>query len=350
MPSPLVSIVVVNYNGQEHLAECLAALTADSSVPAEVVVVDNASIDQSLAILGAFQAQAPGLTVLSSAANLGYAGGVNLALPRLAGKYLAILNSDVIVVAGWLAPIVAWLDIHPETGLVNPLVLLDADPGTINSAGQNIHVTGLGFNRWLGHPRQRAGSAPVPVSGIHGSAFVIRREILERAGGWDAGGFLYHEDVELSWLLQLMGYDLYCLPAACVRHKYHLTMYPEKLYLLERNRVAMLLTHLRWRSWLLLAPWLLFTELLMWGYCGLRGLRFLRAKAASYLWLARQRPALRQNRRRIQALRRRTDADILRRLRWRYDWDQFLTLGRERGPSARQPKGRLPVNVSDSRQ
>ena len=350
MPPPLVSVVVVNYNGQEHLAECLTALAADASVPAEIVAVDNASTDQSLAVLRAVEGRVPGLTVLSSAANLGYAGGVNLALPRLAGRYVAILNSDVIVVAGWLGPIVEWFDAHPETGLVNPLVLLDADPGTINSAGQNIHVTGLGFNRWLGRPRRQAGSAPVPVSGIHGSAFVIRRDILEQAGGWDASGFLYHEDVELSWLLHLMGYDLYCVPDACVRHKYHLTMYPEKLYLLERNRVAMLFTHLRWRSWLLLAPWLLFTEALMWGYCCLRGPAFIRAKAASYLWLMRQRPALRQNRRRIQALRRRADADILRRLRWRYDWDQFLTLGRERGPSARQPKGGLPVNLGDSRQ
>ena len=316
-------------------------------MPAEIIVVDNASTDDSLAVIREFQAEAQGLTLLSSSTNLGYAGGVNLALPHLAGKYLAVLNSDVIVVAGWLAPIVDWLEAHPDTGLINPLVLLYADQDRINATGQNIHVTGLGFNRWLGRPRHQAGTAPMLVSGIQGSAFVIRREVLERAGGWDAGGFLYHEDVELSWLLHLMGYEIYCLPAAHVLHKYHLTMYPEKLYLLERNRAAMLIANLHRRTGLMLTPWLLFTELLMWSYCCLRGVGFLKAKAASYLWVFGQWPNLMQNRHRIQALRRRTDWHILRKLRWSYDWDQFFTLGRERGPSARQPKGGLPVKLSE---
>jgi len=348
MEPPRVSIVVVNYNGQEHLAECLAALLADTAVPTEIFVVDNASTDHSAAVIEACLREGGRFTFLRCPTNRGYAAGVNSALPHLAGQYLAVLNSDVVVDSGWLAPVTSFLDATPDAGAINPLVMLYADEARINSAGQNIHVTGLGFNRGLTRLRAMAGVEPLPVSGLHGSAFVMRRDILERAGGWDESGFLYHEDVELSWLLHLMGYDLYCLPLSSVRHKYHLSMYPEKLYLLERNRLTMLVAYLQRRTWLVLAPWLAFTEMLMWGYCCLRGWRFLKAKAASYLWVSKQWPAVMARRGHIQSLRRRPDWQILKRLKWNYAWDQFLTLGKERGPSGRQPKGGLPVNLKDA--
>ena len=348
MEPPRVSIVVVNYNGQDDLAECLAALLADTAVSTEVFVVDNASTDNSLAVVEACLREGGRFTFLRCPANRGYAGGVNFALGHLSGQYLAVLNSDVVIDPGWLAPVTSFLDATPEAGAINPLIVLYADETRINAAGQNIHVSGLGFNRWLMRPRPTAGTQPMPVSGLHGSAFVIRREILERAGGWDESGFLYHEDVELSWLLQLMGYDLYCLPLSSARHKYHLSMYPEKLYLLERNRLTMLVAYLQPRSWLLLAPWLAFTEVLMWGYCCLRGWPFLKAKAAAYGWLSKQWPAVTARHRHIQALRRRPDSQIFRRLDWNYAWDQFITLGKERGPSRRQPKGGLPIKLNDA--
>ncbi len=347
MEPPLVSIVVVNYNGHEHLAECLEALLADGTVRAERVVVDNASTDGSQALLRHALEAGGDFRLLASPENLGYAGGVNLARPYLSGRYVAILNSDVVAPAGWLVPIVEFMEAQPAAGIVNPLIVLYADDGVINAAGQNVHVTGLGFNRWLGKPRAQAGTAPHRVSGIHGSVFVIRRDVLEQVGGWDASGFLYHEDVELSWLMHLLGYALYCLPQSVVQHKYHLTMYPEKLYLLERNRLAMLVTHLQRRSWLVLAPWLAMTEGLMWSYCCLRGWKFLQAKAASYTWLSRNWHNLQARRRQVQAWRQQSDGAVLKQLRWGYAWDQFITLGKERGPSRRQPKGGLPVNLKE---
>lgn len=348
MAPPRVSIVVVNYNGQEHVAECLTALLADPAVPTEVFVVDNASTDSSVAAIEACLRDPGGFTLLRCPANLGYAGGVNFALPHVSCPYLAVLNSDVVVDPGWLAPVTTFLDANPAAGAINPLIVLYADNSRINAAGQNIHVTGLGFNRWLMRRRSSAGREPLRVSGLQGSAFVICRQLLEQAGGWDDSGFLYHEDVELSWLLQLMGYDLFCLPTASARHKYHLSMYPEKLYLLERNRLTMLAAFLRPGSWLALAPWLAFTEMLMWAYGCLRGWQFIKAKAASYLWLWKEWPNVMARRRRFQSLRRRSDLQVLRRLSWNYAWDQFATLGRERGQSPRQPKGGLPVKLKDA--
>src|SRR5262249_14301845 len=110
---------------------------------------------------------------------------------------------------------------------------------------------------------------------------------------------------------------------------------PEKLFLLERNRVAMLLSNLRLHSRLAMTPLLGLTELLMWGYCLIRGPKFLRAKASSLRWVWGDRERIRERRRLARSLRRRSDWQILRGLRWGYPWDQFFTLGRERGDSER---------------
>ena len=107
---------------------------------------------------------------------------------------------------------------------------------------------------------------------------LIRKSEFLGLGGFDPTFFMYHEDVDLSWLLILMGYELLFVPASVIRHDYHLTMYPEKLYLLERNRLAMLFTHLRPVTLVMLFPILTLTELMMWGYCAIRGGGFLRAK------------------------------------------------------------------------
>jgi GT2 family glycosyltransferase len=336
----VVSVVVVNYNGADALERCLRALLDDAGiVETEILVVDNHSSDCSAAIAERLAGAHDSLRLLRSDTNRGYAGAVNLALPEARGEYVAILNMDVVVSDGWLEPLVAFLESDPEAGAVCPLIVLEADPGRINAAGQNVHPTGLGFNRWLGEPRERGGTDPFRVSGLHGAAFLIRRELLERLGGWDESGFLYHEDVALSWLLRLAGREIFCVPAATVSHEYHLTMFPHKLFLLERNRWKMLLTNLRARTRLALAPLLALSELMMWGYCLLRGPKFLRAKWRSYCWLRQNAEMIRHRRREIAPLRRSSDWGVLRRLHWGYPLDQFLTLGRERGESERDRIG-----------
>ena len=336
----LVSVVVVNYNGAETLERCLRTLLADSGeTETEILVVDNASSDGSASIAEELAAEHDSLRLLRSPTNRGYAGAVNVALAEARGEYLAVLNMDVVVSEGWLEPLVASLEADPAVAAACPLILLESDPGRINAAGQNVHPTALGSNRWLGKPRERTGGEPFRVSGLHGAAFLVRRELLERIGGWDESGFLYHEDVELSWMLRLAGREICCVPASTVRHDYHLTMFPHKLFLLERNRWRMLLSNLRGRTRLALAPLLALTELMIWGYCLLRGPKFMRAKLDSYAWIHRNAERIRHRRREVEPLRRTSDWGVLRRLHWGYPLDQFATLGRERGESERDRIG-----------
>jgi GT2 family glycosyltransferase len=332
---PIVSLIVVNYNGADCVRSCVESLLAESEPAREVLVVDNASTDASRATLEDLQRERPELQVIWNSENRGYAGGLNAALPRCRGRFVAAVNMDLTAEPGWLAPLVDFLDRHPEAGAVNPLVTL-LDGERVNAVGQDVHVTGLGFNSDLGRRRESVGSDPLPVSGIVGTAFLLRRELLESMGGLDEAGFLYHEDVNLSWLLRTMGFELYCVPQSAVRHDYTLSMYPEKLFLLERNRGSLLLTYLSPFTLVLLAPALLLTELMLWGYALLRGPRFLMAKARSYTWLWSTRRKRADRRRLVARLRQRSDRQVLRSMKWRYSWHQFLTLAREQGPARRR--------------
>ncbi len=305
----------------------------------EILVVDNASSDDSAEVAERLASEHDSVRLLRSSTNRGYAGAVNVALPEARGEYVAVLNMDVVVSPGWLDPLVSLLSQRPGAGVACPLILLESDPGKINAAGQNLNKSGLGFNRWLGKPRAIAGDEPSQVTGLHGAAFVIRRELLERLGGWDESGFLYFEDVELSWLLRIAGREIWCVPASTVVHDYHLSMFPHKLFLLERNRRRMLLADLRLGTRLAISPLLALSELMTWGYCLLRGPKFLRAKWRSYRWARANRAQIRARREQVDAVRQRSDWAVLRGLRWSYPLDQFLTLGRERGKSTRDRIG-----------
>ena len=325
-----ITVVVVTYESETHIDGCLGALAADLLSPTfEVLVVDNASTDRSVEIADGWAQRDSRFRVLCSGTNRGYAGGVNLALPMIGSDLFAVLNPDCRVRPGWLGPLIAALGECPEAAVVNPLILLSGDPSQVNSAGQNIHVTGLGFNRLLGHPAKGVSPDVVSVPGLHGAAFVIRRRCLEEVGGWDESGFLYHEDVALSWLMRLRGYDILCAPSSIVEHDYVLSMTAGKFQLLEANRWRCLATHLKPLTAALLSPALMVTEALLWAYALLKGRGFLRAKflACKSVWNDWRR--IEGARRASSTLRRRGDYAVLANFRWQYDWDQLVSLGAE---------------------
>ena len=333
--SPDVSIIVVNFEGDDTLEACLLSLFDDQSKASrEIWVVDNNSGDHSPALMEKLVATQSGVDWMASPENVGYAAAVDLALPHCRGRYVAVLNMDTVIESGWLDPLVDYLDTHPDTAAASPLIAL-ADGKAINATGQWIHRTGLGFNRALGHPIEEAGDEPFCIAGIHGAAFMVRRHLLEKTGGMDSGGFLYHEDVNLSWLLRLMGYELACVPRARVRHDYFLSMHAEKLELLERNREAMLRAYLTPETRRRLWGWRSLTEVMLWVYAGLRGPAFLRAKHRARKWVQAQTELIERRRQLADGLRVRSDQEVLAAMTWRYPIGQLMTLAGERGTPRR---------------
>jgi GT2 family glycosyltransferase len=336
-----VTVVIVNYRSGDDLAHCLSGVLATGEALSRVVVFDNASGDGSIDHAEGLAPTDDRLEVVRSESNLGLAAAVNEVLPGVTTEYLAVLNPDSTPLDGWLEPLVDYLDTHADAAVACPLVLMEGR-GEVNSAGQHVHVTGLGFNRLLHARPDSIPKQPHPVGGLHGVAFLIRTELLRELGGWDSTGFLYHEDVALSWDVLLDGHDIVCVPESRVLHDYHLTMYPEKLYLLERNRWALLLSHLRWRRLVIMAPVLALTELMVWGLCLVRGRGFISAKTSAYAWVRDHRREIAEWRRRVFSRAIYDDSRLRQGTRWSYPLLQLGILGGERGESTRRPPGGLP--------
>jgi GT2 family glycosyltransferase len=159
---------------------------------------------------------------------------------------------------------------------------------------------------------------------VSGAAFVIRRDLFERLGGFDESFFLYMEDTDLSWRARLAGYRCICVPSSIVFHDYVLHFGPEKTFYQERNRYLMLLKSLRWRTFPVLLPALLLAEVVTWGFVLLREPQRLANKMRAYAWILRNWTAVLQSRQQTQALRMVRDRDLLTQCEWRLAYEQTV--------------------------
>jgi len=133
------------------------------------------------------------------------------------------------------------------------------------------------------------------------------------------------------------------VPTPRVDHHYSLTMSPEKLFLLERNRWETILAHTNWTTRFAISPFLLWTELMMWSYCALRGRSMLAAKKRSYTSIGTRRGIVSKRRSEIGRLRRVSDWRVLNAFSWNYAWDQLVFVGRRRTSAGRRGGRDMPV-------
>ena len=312
------SVILVNYNGMSHLDTCISSVLKQSYKNIEVIFVDNNSSDGSLQYA---QNKFPNLIFVVNDKNLGYAGGINSGLTHASGDYIAPLNIDTEVAPNWLGTMVAFLDENPQAGAVTPKVLLFNDRTKINALGLNIHITGLGFCRGLGK-KDDISITPENVSGVSGCSYLIKRKILEEMGGAPQECFMGNDDVIVSWLLRLMGYEIYCVPEAIVYHKYKLKLNPDKLYSLEKNRQALLLYSLKPSTIVMYFPIMAAVEVLIIGYALLRGKAYLKAKFSSLRSLSTDRNYIREKRIQVQKIRRISDFRLFKNLKLTLEWRQ----------------------------
>lgn len=334
------TIAVVGYNDEENLGKCVRSLRAVLGSP--IIVVDNHSEDETWTIANTLASELPGITAIRTLENGGYASAANIARSNAGTPYLAVMNADCVTTGDWVSPIVDYLDRHPDVGAASPTLGLTGH-ATLNAEGLDIHKAGFGFNRHLGRRLDAASRAPTNVPGVQGTAFVVRVDALDDIGSWYSGGFLYHEDVELSWALRLAGYGISNVPTPPLLHDYELTMSPEKFFLLERNRLEMLSADLGATTKVLLAPVILATEVAVWMYALRKRSTLAGAKLRSYRSFAQRRPMHRARRRQVRSFRRISDRDLLREMQWRYPRFQTGALHRAATTSGRRGDRDLPT-------
>ncbi len=209
-------VIVVNFNGGTMLRACLDSLQQQRFRDFRTVVVDNASTDGSA---DGLEQAFPGIRVLRSPTNLGFAAGNNLALREAgAARWIALLNPDAVARPDWLEQLMSAADTHPQFSLFSSRLLAD-DAGTVlDGAGDAYHLWGLPWR--VGHG-QRAAGAFLEAREIFApcaAAALYRREVFEATGGFDEDFFCYVEDVDLAFRARLLGHRTLYVPESIAIH------------------------------------------------------------------------------------------------------------------------------------
>jgi len=233
----VVSVVLVNYRGAEDTITCLRGFD-DVDWPAdrlELIVVDNNSGDGSA---GKIRAALPGVLVVESGSNSGFAGGCNLGVARATGEFVAFINNDARPDRDWVAAAVSAFEADASIGSVASKVL-DWDGKLIDYVDGALTWFGMGYKREVEKPDSPAYDVAKDVLFATGAAMFVRAELFREVGGFDERFFMFYEDVDLGWRLNLLGHRVRYVPGSIAYHRHHVTMkkfgHFRESYLLERN-------------------------------------------------------------------------------------------------------------------
>jgi GT2 family glycosyltransferase len=304
---PAAAVVIVAHDSAAALPRTLGALLPQLRERDELVVVDCASRDDTVAV-----ASQLGATVLELAENRGFAGGCNAGADATHAPLLVLLNPDAVPAPDFLHALRRPFAERPHWGAWQALVVL---PGgeQVNTDGNVVHFLGFGWAGGLGTPA--AGSrerGPREVGFPSGAAMAIRREAWEAAGGFEERYFMYGEDLDLGLRLRLAGWEIGVQPDAIAEHDYEFAKGDYKWFWLERNRLWTVLGVYPAPLLVALAPALVTFELALLAVAWRGG--WLRAKLRAQAAVLRELPAILRRRRDVQqtrAIRVATFADAL---------------------------------------
>jgi GT2 family glycosyltransferase len=206
--APDCAVVLVSYNGAAYLSRCLEALSRQTYGSFEVILVDNASRDDSLAVARAQAQSLPRLTIVSLSENRGFAGGNNAALSEVSPltEFVALLNTDAFPEPEWLASLVGAARRDPQVGLATGKILEAQSPHRIDACGDVLNSFGVPRSRGRGAPRERYPGRDCVFGGCAAS-LLIRTSLLRELGYlFDGDLFCYGEDVDLAYRVQARGY------------------------------------------------------------------------------------------------------------------------------------------------
>lgn len=219
---PTVAIVILNWNGKHYLQQFLPSVLQSQYDNLRVIVADNHSSDGSVEFL---KENFPSVELLAMERNYGFAKGYNEALKRVEADYFILLNSDVEVERNWIEPVIRFMEERPGVAACQPKILSFHDKNLFEYAGA--------CGGWIdnfGYPFSRGRVFDVCERDDHqydsiqkifwasGASLFIRAELFKRAGGFDEFFFAHMEEIDLCWRLQLMGFEIYCIPQSIVYH------------------------------------------------------------------------------------------------------------------------------------
>lgn len=239
-----VSVVVLSWNGEKYLKDCLSSVLSQTLSGLEIILVDNASLDNSVALT---RSSFPAVRVVESDRNVGVAAGMNIGLRASQADIVVLLNQDTVVSKDWLAALVRGMSSDEEVAVAGCKILYP-DGKTLQHAGATLSYP-LGLSMHLGHRELDEGqyAEMSEVDYVTGAALATRKEAVLELGLFDEGfAPAYFEDVDLCFRARYAGYKVVCVPRATVIHheatSVGLGSYRHHYYV-HKNRVRFLLKH-----------------------------------------------------------------------------------------------------------
>jgi GT2 family glycosyltransferase len=267
--NPLISVIVVNYNGKKFLSDCFSSLFHQAYSPFEVIMVDNASDDGSVEYV---QKNFPEVKTLTQATNLGFAGGTNAGIRKAEGEFILTLNNDTIIPIDFIDEFVKPMISDPFVGMcASKMIFPD---GRINSTAICISRSGAAWDRGMGEPDHGQYDVAEEVFGPCAGAALYRRTMLDEIGLFDEDFFLYMEDVDLAFRARLCGWKCMYVPAARVIHVHGGTAEPgsdTSVYFGNRNILWYAVKNFPKRALLVFIPWIIGRNIAVIPYYFLKG-------------------------------------------------------------------------------
>ena len=341
-----VGIILINYQdyAQRFLADCRDSLR-QQTYPAElssVIIIDNASSPATQEYL---QSNYPEATILPRSDG-NYAAANNLGIKTALAQgcdYVVNLNMDTRLSREWLQELVKALDLNPQVGLAQSLILLN-QPGVdldsavdvaalkINSLGNLVHFLGFGYTSHHGEQLSAVKEVvgyPLITGYASGCSVIIRREVLEKLSQLNQGQyyneeyFMYHDDLELSLKAKLMGYEIVLAPRSRLFHKYEFARSTKMIYYMERNRYLFLATFYPPILLALIALPALVMELGLLGYSLLGGWAKERVKMYRYFFKASTYQQINRERAYLKKISQRPLAELAKDFTGRLDYQEI---------------------------
>jgi GT2 family glycosyltransferase len=317
--SPLVSVMVVNYNGTQYLKDCFESIFAGDYENIEVIMIDNYSTDDSVAYV---EQHFPRVKIVQTWRNAGYSRAYNIGFSHGQGKYFVLLNNDVIVEKNWLSPLVAKAESDDAIGALQPKIVSQLEKGYFEYAGASG-----GMIDYLGYPFLRGRlfftvekdegqyDDDARIFWASGAALFIRAAVLSKTGPLDEH-FVHHmEEIDLCWRINLAGYKIMVVPESKINHYEGATIKPfsfKKLYWNHRNNIFMLYKNLDPSDLIGVLTKRVLLDKINIFYAVFARLNLTHAWAIirAYLWLFAHIGLLRQSRRDVQAQKSLSNKDI----------------------------------------
>lgn len=315
---PLVSVVILNYNGGKFVKKCLTSVLDTQYGNLEVIFVDNASTDGSFELAKNLLNLRSRLTIIRNDRNMGFAEGNNVGFKYAKGNYVVFLNIDTEVDRNWLRELVMAAECDLKIGAAQSKLVQMYDHTQLDSIGQSIDFLGYGYPNNSEKDKVQLDNVK-EIFYADGAAILIRRsalcESLMNGAPFDPDYFCYYEENDLCWRMRLCGYKIALVPHSVVYHartSTNLHEMPQHLVFHHaKNRIMTLMKNYDVINLLKYIPCLLALEVARAGVLLKNDPRHSLAVLESFFWNVRNLKRTWKKRLIIQRLiRKRSDTDI----------------------------------------